>query len=90
MNTVLNKTISNQDFALDPNTSYVKCKFVNTQLFYSGGDTQLVNCQLEHTQIAFTGDALKVAQFMQSIGMIQPPPQFPPAMAQLPEPGGIH
>src|SRR5437016_3933485 len=88
MNTVLSKTIKDQDFALDPQTSYIKCRFVNSQLFYSGGDTQLVNCYLEKSQVTFTGDAAKVVQFMQSVGMV-PPPQ-PPLAPESPESGITH
>jgi hypothetical protein len=89
VNTLLSKTFQNEEFVLDSNTTYLNCRFLKCHLFYVGGDAQLVNCKLDNCQISITGDAAKVVQFMQNVGMISPS-QLPLAMAQAPDSGAVH
>ncbi|MEA2162372.1 MAG: hypothetical protein QOK37_499 [Thermoanaerobaculia bacterium] len=89
MNTLLSKTIKDQEVVIDSQTAYINCKFVKCHLFYVGGDAQLVNCKLDNCQITITGDAGKVVQFMQTVGMIQPS-HVPSAIGQVPESGTLH
>lgn len=91
MEAVVGKKFKDQDVIVDHKNAYIRCSFTNCQLIYMGGDFQLMNCKIENCQITITGDAGKVLQFMQVVGMLTPmPPQVPPAVAQIPDTGGVH
>jgi len=93
MDSAVGKKYKDQDVVLDNKTAYIRCKFTNCNIIYMGGDFQLLNCQFENCQISITGEAGKVVAFMQMVGMIQQtqmPSQVPPAVAQMPDAGGIH
>lgn len=93
MDSAVGKTYKEQDIVIDSKTAYIRCKFINCNVIYMGGDFQVINCQFQNCQITITGEAGKVLQFMQMVGMLQAthiPPQVPPAVAQIPEPGGVH
>jgi len=92
MQSIVAKTLKDQDIVLDHETTYVNCKFVQCRIVYLGGDNPLINCSWENTQFTLAGEAAKTLAFMQIIGMMTPvpPPQIPPAVAQLPESGNVH
>ena len=89
MNTLLSKTIKDQDVVIDSQTAYINCRFLNCHLFYFGGDVQFVNCKLDNCQVTITGEAGKVVQFMQNVGMLSPASQNSP-LGQLSESGPLH
>jgi len=92
MNTLVRKKFNAQDIVIDGKTVYVNCTFTKCHFYYSGGDFQFINCQLQEPTVTFTGEAGKTFAFMQMVGMINQaqPPQPPPAVAQMPDAGGVH
>jgi len=90
MDSLIGKTFQGKDIAISSQTTYINCKFVKCHFFYTGGDVPLVNCQIENCQVTITGEAGKVVQFMQMVGVIAPVPQAPPALSQMPDSGALH
>ncbi len=72
METILGKSFKDQEILVDDH-NYVNCKFKNCTIIFTGGDHSLVNVQFENCQITITGLASKTMQFLQAVGLLQPP-----------------
>ena len=91
MDTLVRKKFNSQDIVIDGKTVYVNCTFTKCHFYYSGTPFQFIDCQLQEPTVTFTGEAGNTLAFMQMVGMISPPPpQRPPAVAQMPDTGGVH
>lgn len=90
MQSIVGKTLRDQEIVVDDKTAYISCKFVKCHLIYMGGDFSMLNCNIDNCQVTITGEAGKTLQFMQMVGMIQPNPPVPPAVGQRPETNALH
>jgi hypothetical protein len=67
---------------------FVKCKFKDCTLIYSGGDYAWTETTFENCRVTLSGSAQRVANFLGTMGVLKPGNQMVPVVQN--QKPGIH